>query len=280
MSPLQPKFEKISQNVISQQVYYLVAMDDSGKRLLEHYKNIYEVSYDFRNENLTRLVASYVKKDGVVLDIGCGSGFLLDELSRRGVNAIGVEPNRDLIELSKKRNTSLAILEGRAEDIGAILKEKVRTAIMIDVLEHIEDDASFLKTLAPHIEDGGEVIIVVPAYQFLYGLRDRKYGHYRRYSKRMLRRRLRGSGFSVLFIRNWNILGVLPYIVSEKILGKELETSLRKKTNSALGGILQRILRAWFRWIENPINFGFGLSIVCIAKKQEFINRAAGNSDE
>ncbi len=244
-------------------------MDDSGKRLLEHYEGIYEVAYDFRNENLTRLVASYVKKDGVVLDIGCGSGFLLDELSRKGMRAIGIEPNRDLIELSKKRNTSLAILEGRAEDIGALLKEKVRTAIMIDVLEHIEDDEGFLKTLASHIESGGEVIIVVPSYPFLYGLRDRKYGHWRRYSKRMLRRRLRGSGFSVMFIRNWNMLGVLPYAISEKIFRKELETSLRRKTDSALGRILQRILRAWFRWVENPINFGFGLSIVCIAEKQK-----------
>ena len=244
-------------------------MDDSGKRLLEHYEGIYDVAYDFRNENLTRLVASYVKKDGAVLDIGCGSGFLLDELSRKGVRAIGIEPNRDLIELSKKRNTSLIILEGRAEDIGALLKEKVRTAIMIDVLEHIEDDASFLKTLAPHIENSGEVIIVVPAYQFLYGIRDRKYGHYRRYSKRMLRRRLQESGFLVLFIRNWNMLGVLPYVISEKIFGRELETSLRKKTDSALGRIFQRILRAWFRWVENPINFGFGLSIVCVAKKQK-----------
>lgn len=244
-------------------------MDDSGKRLLEHYKNIYEVTYDFRNENLTRLVASYVAKDGVALDIGCGSGFLLDELSRRGVNAIGIEPNRDLIRLAKKRNASLTIFEGRAEDIGVILKEKVRTAIMIDVLEHIEDDARFLKTLTPHIEDGGEVIIVVPAYQFLYGLRDQKYGHHRRYSKQMLRRRLQESGFSTASIRNWNILGVLPYIVSEKIFRKELETSLREKTDSALGRILQRFLRAWFRWVENPINFGFGLSIVCIAEKQK-----------
>lgn len=243
-------------------------MDDSGKRLLEHYEGIYEVRHDFRNENLTRLVASYIKKDGVVLDIGCGSGFLLDELSRRGVKAIGIEPNRDLIRLANKRNAALAIFEGRAEDIGAILKEKVRTAIMIDVLEHIEDDEGFLKILAPHIEDGGEVIIVVPAYQFLYGIRDQKYGHWRRYSKQMLRRRLQESGFSIVSIRNWNMLGVFPYVVSEKIFRKELETSLRKKTDSTFGGFLQRILRAWFRWVENPVNFWFGLSIVCIAEKQ------------
>ena len=255
-------------------------MDDSGKRLLEHYEGIYEVPYDFRNENLTRLVASHVVKSGTALDIGCGSGFLLDELSRRGVNAIGIEPNRDLIRLSKKRNAALAIFEGRAEDIGSILKEKVRTAILIDVLEHIEDDEGFLKTLAPHIESGGEVVIVVPAYSFLYGIRDRKYGHYRRYSKQMLRQRLQESGFSIAFIRNWNMLGVLPYIISEKILRKELETSLRKKTNSALGGIVQRILRAWFRWVENPINFGFGLSIVCVAKKQESMNRTASDHYE
>ncbi len=255
-------------------------MDDSGTRLLEHYESIYEVPYDFRNKNLTRLVVSYVAKEGVALDIGCGSGFLLDELSRRGVNAIGIEPNRDLIRLSKKRNVALTILEGRAEDIGSILKEKVRTAILIDVLEHIEDDEGFLKTLAPHIENGGEVIIVVPAYPFLFGIRDRKYGHYRRYSKQMLRQRLQESGFSIAFIRNWNMLGVVPYVVSEKIFRKELETSLRKKTDSALGGIVQWILRAWFRWIENPVDFGFGLSIVCVAKKQESVNRTAGDSDE
>lgn len=244
-------------------------MGNSGERLLEHYEGIYEVAYDFRNENLTRLVASYIEKNGVALDIGCGSGFLLDELSRRGVRTIGIEPNRDLIRLAKKRNAALVIFDGRAEDIGAILEEKVRTAIMIDVLEHIEDDKGFLKTLVPHIEDGGEVIIVVPAYPFLYGIRDRKYGHWRRYSKQMLRRRLRESGFLIVSMRNWNMLGVLPYVVSEKIFRRELETSLRKKTIGAFGRILQLILRAWFRWVENPINFGFGLSIVVRAKKQK-----------
>ena len=64
------------------------------------------------------------------------------------------------------------------------------------------------------------------------------------------------------------MLGFFPYLFHEKILKKELNTSLRDGNEKGFfKKTLNRILNLWFKFIENNIDFGFGLSLICIAKK-------------
>lgn len=239
----------------------------SKKTLARHY-TAFDPRQDFRNINLVRLIISLVR-GRKVLDIGSGSGFLLNELNKEGKKAFGVEPLTEMLTISRKRYPELFIYQGYAEDIEKIFPHVVDTVIMTDVLEHIENDKEQLKKISRKIKKGGQIIIVVPAYQFLYGKRDEQLGHYRRYSSRILKKILEESGFRVANIRYWNTLGIFPYFFSEKILGKPLNSSLR---TSAKAGIakkaLQRALSLWFRNIENKINFGFGLSIICVGQKK------------
>ena len=55
-----------------------------------------------------------------------------------------------------------------------------------NVLEHIEDDVTILHDLFLHTNDGGQLVVYVPAFQFLYSRLDEKAGHFRRYSKKDL----------------------------------------------------------------------------------------------
>jgi len=61
----------------------------------------------------------------------------------------------------------------------------VDTFIYIDVLEHIEDDRLELETAAAHLSPGGHLIVLSPAFNFLYSPFDKSIGHYRRYNKKM-----------------------------------------------------------------------------------------------
>ena len=140
---------------------------------------------------------------------------------------------------------------------------------MIDVLEHIEQDEVQVQKVASVLTPGGQFIVVVPAYQALYGERDRLMGHYRRYSAAGLRKLLESNGFKVDHVRYWNMLGVLPYFVSEKILRRPLHAPLRgQKKRGSLAAFVQKILFAWFSLVENNFDFGFGLSIMVTATKK------------
>lgn len=243
-------------------------MDDinASENLSEHYEKIYEVENDFRNYNLYMFLASLVRGKRV-LDIGCGSGFLLDFLSKKGYKTIGVEPNEELIRLAKQRDPGLDIRKGNAEDLDSIILDEVDTVLAVDAVEHLNDDVSTLKRILRHLSSGGRFILVVPAYPWLYGRRDKKYGHFRRYSRNKLENTLVGEGFRVKYSRYWNMLGVLPYIFYEKVLNKELETELREKKGGIVTGFIKKMFHLWFRFVENKINFGFGLSIIIVAEK-------------
>ncbi len=240
---------------------------ESEAYLLEHYSLLGNFERDFRNANLVSLVAKLVTGMSVV-DIGCGAGFFGKILQSKGKDVVGIEPNEGLRAIAAKIHPDLRVIPGTAESIETLITSPVDAVCMLDVLEHIEDDTLQTKRVHAVLKKGGEFIIVVPAYQSLYGIRDKEMGHYRRYSKESLTRVLTQNGFKIKSFRYWNILGILPYLVSEKILRRPLQVGLREaKSKSVLGELMWKVLNFWMAQIENRFNFGLGLSIICVAEK-------------
>jgi hypothetical protein len=64
-------------------------------------------------------------------------------------------------------------------------ESRIDTFIYIDVLEHIQDDHAELEAAAVRLSPGGRLIVLSPAFSFLYSSFDRSIGHYRRYTKKM-----------------------------------------------------------------------------------------------
>lgn len=203
-----------------------------------------------------------------MLDIGCGAGHFLNLAGSKGFLTSGIEENQDLIDLSKKMyGKDLGIKKGRVESLNSE-KRKFDTIVMIDVLEHIENDRGALQSIHEKLNPEGRVVILVPAYQFLYGKRDKNIGHFRRYTKNELTKKMRDAGFKIIESRYWNMLGVGPYFVAEKVMKKEFIVGFRsQKKKGTFGTLLNKALFKWFEKIENPINPGFGLSVMVVAEK-------------
>ncbi len=239
---------------------------DSDTALSNLYQGLGDIKGDFRNANLIELIASKISGKKV-LDIGCGAGHLLSRLSSLGKAVIGIEPNKDLATKAQTILGDAKILCRPAEDGLSDITE-VDTITMLDVLEHIEDDGAQIARTAEILPSGGTVVIVVPAHPYLYGRRDEKYGHFRRYTGAQLRALLLRHNFAMMEMRHWNMLGVLPYWFSEKILKRSLDPKFRDVSDSAQNSLFSRSLYQWFRLVENRVSFGFGLSLIAIAKKQ------------
>ena len=112
------------------------------------------------------------------------------------------------------------------------------------------------------------MVIVAPAFQVLYGPRDAEQGHFRRYGQDDLVGKLHLTGYRITKVRYWNAMGFLPYFIASRVLPRLLRVDLRSANEKgALKRVMIRILDAWYRYFENQVNCGFGLSLIAVADK-------------
>ncbi|MBX2871560.1 MAG: class I SAM-dependent methyltransferase [Saprospiraceae bacterium] len=67
-------------------------------------------------ENLIQYLAP--DKEGIYLDIGCGTGSYTHELQKRGYRFIGIDPSERMLTVAKKRNSNIEWRLGTAENTG------------------------------------------------------------------------------------------------------------------------------------------------------------------
>jgi len=121
-----------------------------------------------------------------VIEIGCGAGMLLQELSARGFLCQALESSpqaRQLVaRLSAKTGQKIAV----HDEADASWRGRFSLVMAFEVLEHIEDDAAAMKQWASWLAPRGTLLISVPAHPRLWSAADEWAGHYRRYRKQDL----------------------------------------------------------------------------------------------
>jgi 2-polyprenyl-3-methyl-5-hydroxy-6-metoxy-1,4-benzoquinol methylase len=97
-----------------------------------------------------------------VLDIGCGTGNLVEYMSEVGLEAEGIEPSQEAAKIGKERGLKVrqATLEVAASEVEA--GGRYRAVTMLNVLEHVPDPIGFLKTSRSLLAKGGLLILRVP----------------------------------------------------------------------------------------------------------------------
>jgi len=104
--------------------------------------------------------------------------------------------------------------------------EHPHTAIMSNVLEHIEDDIAALASIRRYVQSVHRLILVVPAHMWAYSKVDEALGHHRRYTTQSLRQVLRESGWQPTLVRYFNPVGAIAW-ASGRWLGRR-EISARQ----------------------------------------------------
>ncbi len=210
---------------------------------------------------------------GTVLDLGGGNGFVSVAIKHAGLEALLLEPGPQGIMNAKARGLAPVICS-TLQDAG-FKPGTVPAAGLFDVLEHIEDDVGFLKTLKEVLVPEGRVFLTVPAYNFLRSDEDDEAGHYRRYTIRTLSDRVRAAGFEVEFASY--IFFILPVPI---FLFRTLPSRLwkRRRTDPArmqsehsppsnlAGRVLDTLFSFETRLIRNGKPIPFGGSCLVVAR--------------
>ena len=207
-----------------------------------------------------------------IVDAGAGTGELVRELSgcyeHRGVRVVGIEWAEEARRLAIERK-STELLSGSILDL-PLLDATSTVTIALDVLEHVEDDALAFSELCRITEPGGIIIVNVPAFMSLWSDWDVSLGHYRRYSKPMLKNiiQARHSGIDVLYFEYINAFAFLPIFIYRKI-AKLLKLQTRAEDHIPSKRINDLLLRLFVKpakrsWFHPP----FGVSLFCVLRKK------------
>jgi len=190
-----------------------------------------------------------------VTNIGSGAGLFSYMAQKDGYRVTSYEPDGDAVRLSKCLYPDIEVIEKGLENINSF--ERGSIIVMHDVLEHIEDDERALEKIRRMASKEDLIIVSVPAWQFLYGYHDEKLGHYRRYSKRRLRR-LISQEFEILRFRNYCWTGIVAAFINSRLLRKEYSTGKS-------GGLKREVIKLIFR-LESRIPCLIGSSAIVVAK--------------
>jgi SAM-dependent methyltransferase len=158
-----------------------------------------------------------------VLEVGAGSGTMFGCILDRD-RAVALEIDGELVQVLQDRFGHLAnvsVIHGSltaADTAQAIRVQEVDSAMTFNVLEHIEDDAAALASVASVLNPGNTLAVLVPAFPGIFGAMDRGVGHVRRYRRKDLIAKMQAAGFSVLKAHYVNLPGYFAWFVNGRLL--------------------------------------------------------------
>lgn len=201
---------------------------------------------------------------GVIVEIGAGIGNFADELLPFASRLDLVEPTPRLCQAIADRfaGKNNVVIHGEFLEawIATAPADTYDSVVLVNVLEHIEDDAAALRAIHRILKPGGHLFLLVPALKLLYSRLDALVGHFRRYHLGELRDRVAAAGLFVVRARYFDIMGVLPWLLLNRIMGF---TEFKPGMVSFYDRFFVPITRRLEKLVAPP----FGKNVVLVARK-------------
>lgn len=214
------------------------------------------------------LIRQFVPKstDHKILDIGCGTGLMLNALETIGETS-GMDVSDDAIAFSREIFNGV-VRKGMLPNDIPYEDQYFSLVTALDVIEHVDDDCAALQAIRSKIAPGGQAIITVPAFMFLWSEHDVLNEHKRRYTLPELRTKLLEAGFTIEKISYFNTL-LLPLISLVRIANN----LLKRKGGSdvdlphpAINYILEKIFGLEL-FLLRTMNLPAGVSVLAVVRK-------------
>ena len=201
--------------------------------------------------------------DARILDAGCGSGRMLQELVSYG-EVSGIELDEDAAAMAAQRDLG-EVRVGRLEEL-PWESGTFDLITSLDVVEHTPNDREALAELRRVAKPGGTLLVTVPAYQTLWSLHDVANHHYRRYNRASLAAPARDAGWEVERTTFFNSLPLAPAAaVRLAQRRKRLEDGYTPNVELGppwLNSVFDMPMRAEARWLRRGRSLPAGLSLL------------------
>ena len=168
-----------------------------------------------------------------VLDVGCGTGFLLRGLEAAGLVGCGIDMHLTGLRHARRRVEGLL-----CQDTATRLPFTAQFdwTLLCDVVEHADDDVALLGQARRATTADGRVLVTVPALPALWSAYDEAIGHKRRYTRATLVRAMRASGLVPTVVRYFNAVTVPIELLRRRLV-------MRRRASVDVEGAVRSTLR-------------------------------------
>ena len=221
-----------------------------------------------RRRLVIRALLRYFPGTRSLLDVGCGTGFVLEGIRRHcpGVRLSGCDVTIEALARGQQRLADVFWFEAFADALP--FEEEFDVVTALDVLEHIDRDDDALRGLFRALVPGGGLVVTVPQHPWLWSAVDDFSCHRRRYTRSELLRKTREAGFEIVRCTSCFTL-TLPVVAAARLLpgrrpfNPASELRLPRALNACLN-LLQEC-ESWL--IETGLSLPVGSSLLMIARR-------------
>lgn len=203
---------------------------------------------------------------GTVVEAGAGIGTFTGRLLEGGAEQLlAIEPDPGCASILEARFSSdprVTCARELLPDAPSLARRagEIDLVLCQNVLEHIEDHAAAVVSMAAGLRPGGRLVLLVPAHPRLYGSLDLAYGHWRRYTPPMVRELMGNAGLETDDLHHFNALGILGWWAKGRGRSTQIgPTALRA---------FEAVLAGWRR-VEARARLPAGLTLVGVGRKPE-----------
>lgn len=224
-----------------------------------------------RNDILRDCMLQYFPGAINILEIGCGTGFVLASTRLTFPEALlfGSDIFTEGLSYAKQRVPSASLFQMDACHIP--FRNEFDLIGAYDVLEHIEDDEAALGQIYLACQPGGGVLFTVPQHRWMWSSTDDYAHHKRRYTRSELQGKVERAGFKVEYVSSFVTL-LLPLMLASRLLQKSAAASDQMDAGFKIGKLANKILASVMkveRWlIALGMSFPLGGSLLVVARKE------------
>jgi len=205
-------------------------------------------------------------KDADILEAGCGSGGNFNMLAQHG-QVFAMETNAQALAFAAAKS-SVQIASGRLPEAIPFADRKFNLIVLLDVMEHLDEDSASLRALRTRLKPGGWLLITVPAYQFLWSHHDELHHHKRRYVAASLRNVVAGAGLSMQYLSYFNTW-LFPLIAAVRLTGSgNKDSGNLTMPNKFINALLMNIFSSE-RLLLGRLSLPFGVSLLAVTQNSE-----------
>lgn len=219
-----------------------------------------------------KIIASVIdglnlESNSKIMDAGCGNGDNLEFLSKYG-ELIAIEREDNALARAQSRQIGKVVKGELPDNFPSDINKENDLIVLLDVLEHIDDDEKSLSMLKNWAKNNAVLLITAPAYQFLWTRHDELHHHKRRYTVGQLKKIIEKNGWKVKYISYFNSF-LFPIAFLARLKDKFFPPSTidgLAVPNRFINRLFEKIF-SLEACLLGRLTLPFGLSIIVVAEK-------------
>ena len=207
---------------------------------------------------------------GKVLDLGCGTGALLDQLRGCSAELWGLDVSQEGLKFCAIRGHKKLVL---ADATRIPFRQNYFDVITaIGLIEHLDDDQVFLYEVKRLLKPNGRLVLLTSSFPYLWSMHDTANEHKRRYYLRELNRQINEVGFQTIRFSHLNFF-LFPIIAPLLVLHRKIygiESGHPERILPPIPSVINVMLTWFLLWearLMRRVTLPWGISMIGVFKK-------------